>query len=70
MKKSRFTTERIIGFIKQADAGMAVAELGRQHGISSASVYAWWVKYADLALEHHAQKDVLSQFSTTELVKG
>ena len=27
MKKSRFTTEQIIGFIKQADAGMAVAEL-------------------------------------------
>ncbi|MEA0671899.1 transposase, partial [Xanthomonas campestris] len=32
MKKSRFTTEQIIGFIKQADAGMAVAELCRQHG--------------------------------------
>ncbi|MEP9524186.1 transposase, partial [Xanthomonas euvesicatoria pv. euvesicatoria] len=27
MKKSRFSTEQIIGFIKQADAGMAVAEL-------------------------------------------
>ena len=24
MKKSRFTTEQIIGFIKQAEAGMAV----------------------------------------------
>ncbi|MEA9519847.1 transposase, partial [Xanthomonas campestris pv. campestris] len=32
MKKSRFSTEQIIGFIKQADAGMAVAELCRQHG--------------------------------------
>jgi putative transposase len=31
MKKSRFTTEQIIGFIKQADAGMAVSELARQH---------------------------------------
>lgn len=40
MKKSRFTTEQIIGFIKQADAGMAVAELGRQHGFSPASFYA------------------------------
>ncbi|MBB5866435.1 putative transposase, partial [Xanthomonas arboricola] len=26
MKKNRFSTEQIIGFIKQADAGMAVAE--------------------------------------------
>ncbi|TVS58604.1 hypothetical protein E2P68_01030, partial [Xanthomonas perforans] len=34
MKKSRFSTEQIIGFIKQADAGMAVAELCRRHGFS------------------------------------
>ena len=37
MRKSRFTTEQIIGFIKQAEAGMAVSELGRQHGFSPAS---------------------------------
>ena len=27
MKKSRFTDEQIIGFLKQADAGMPVKEL-------------------------------------------
>ena len=51
--------EQIIGFIKQADAGMAVAELGRQHGFSAASFYVWRAEHADLALEHHAHKDVL-----------
>lgn len=30
MKKSRFTIEQIIGFIRQVEAGMAVAELARQ----------------------------------------
>ena len=34
MKKNRFTTEQIIGLIKQAEAGMAVAELARQQGSS------------------------------------
>lgn len=37
MRTSRFTTEQIIGFIKQAEAGMAVSELARQHGFSAAS---------------------------------
>ena len=48
MRKSRFTTEQIIGFLKQVEAGMAVAELGRQHGFSSASFYAWRAKYGGM----------------------
>lgn len=37
MKKSRFTNERIIGFIRQAEACMAVSELARQNDFSPAS---------------------------------
>jgi len=37
MRKSRFTDEQIICFLKQAEAGMAVAELCRRHGFSDAS---------------------------------
>ncbi len=48
MKKSRFTTEQIIGFIKQAEAGMAVAELARQHGFGPASFYGWRAKYGGM----------------------
>ncbi|MDY1547574.1 transposase [Luteibacter sp. PPL193] len=44
MKKSRFTTEQIIGFIKQADAGMPVAKLARQHRFRHASFYVWRAK--------------------------
>ena len=51
MRKSRFTTEQIIGFIKQAEAGMAVTELGRQHGFSPASFYAWRAKYGGMEAE-------------------
>ena len=48
MKKSRFTTEQIIGFIKQADAGMPIAELSRQNGFSPASFYGWRAKYGGM----------------------
>lgn len=40
MRKNRFSTEQIIGFIKQAEDGMSVSELGQQHGFSAASFYA------------------------------
>ncbi len=41
MKKSRFTDEQIIGFLKQAESGVAVKDLCRKHGFSDASFYKW-----------------------------
>ena len=37
--KKRFTEEQIIGFLKEADAGVSVQELCRKHGFSDASYY-------------------------------
>lgn len=48
MKKSRFTDEQIIGFLKQADAGMAVKEICRQGGFSDATFYKWRAKYGGM----------------------
>ena len=45
MRKSRFTTEQIIGFIKQVEAGMPAADLSRQHGFSPATFCRWRAKY-------------------------
>jgi putative transposase len=41
MKKSRFSEEKIISVLKQAEAGMKVSELVRKHGISEATFYNW-----------------------------
>ena len=39
--KKRFTEEQSIGFLREAEAGLAVAELCRRHGFSEASYYHW-----------------------------
>ena len=48
MKKSRYTEEQIIGFIKQVEAGMPVVELCRKHGFSDASFYKWRAKFGGM----------------------
>ena len=45
MKKSRFSEEKIIAILKEADAGMKVAELVRKHGISAPTYYQWKAKF-------------------------
>lgn len=46
--KKRFTEEQIIGFLKEADAGMPVKDLCRKHGFSDASYYKWKAKYGGM----------------------
>ncbi|SCY62284.1 putative transposase [Nitrosospira sp. Nl5] len=46
--KKRISVEQIIGFLKEADAGMAVVELCRKHGFSDASHYKWKAKFGGM----------------------
>jgi putative transposase len=39
MKTTRFTDEQIIGFLKQAEAGMSIKELCRSCGFSQPTFY-------------------------------
>ena len=45
MKTSRYTEAQIIAILAQAEGGVPVAELCREHGISSATFYKWRAKY-------------------------
>jgi putative transposase len=46
--KKRFSEEQIIGFLREADRGMAVKELCRKHGFSEASYYLWRGKFGGM----------------------
>ena len=48
MKKSRFTEEQIIGFLRHAEAGLPVKEVCRQGGFSDATFYKWRAKYGGM----------------------
>jgi putative transposase len=48
MKKSRFTEEQIVGFLKQVESGVAVKDLCRKHGFSDAAFYNWRSRYGGM----------------------
>lgn len=48
MKKSRYTEHQIISILKEADAGMKVQDVCRQHGISPATFYQWKTKFGGM----------------------
>lgn len=50
MRRSRFSEEQIIGVLKQVEAGMKVAEVCRQLGISEATFHRWRAKYGGLGV--------------------
>jgi putative transposase len=48
MRKSRFTSEQIIGILKEHHAGLSAVDLCRKHGISDATFYKWRAKYGGM----------------------
>ena len=55
MKKRRFTEQQILGFLKEAEAGMPVKELCRKHGFSDAAFYGWRSKFGGMQV-HEAKR--------------
>jgi len=86
MKRTRFSEQQIITILKEAESGVKVLDLCRQHGMGQSTFFKWKSRYggleasefkrlkqveeenrqlkkmyADLSLEHHALKDVMSK---------
>jgi putative transposase len=58
MKKSRFSDAQILSVLKQAESGIPVPQLCREHNISSATFYKWRSKYGgmDASLMAHMKE--------------
>jgi putative transposase len=48
--KKRFTEAQIVGFLREADAGVAIKDLCRKHGFSEASYYLWRSKFGGMSV--------------------
>ena len=59
MKNGRFSDTQIMGILKQAEGGVPVSELCREHGMSSAIFYKWRAKFGGM------DASMLSQMKTT-----
>lgn len=46
--KKRYSEEQIIGFLREAEAGLPIKELCRRHGFSEGSYYAWRSKFGGM----------------------
>jgi len=59
VRKSKFSEQQIIGILKQAESGMALADLCRQSGISEQTFYRWRAKFGGMdASEAKRLKDL------------
>lgn len=61
MKNKRFSEATIMGILRQAESGVPVTELCREHGMSNASFYKWRAKFGGMDASMMADMKAMSE---------
>jgi putative transposase len=61
MRGKRFSEEQIIGILKEWEAGMAIADLCRKHGVCDNTLYRWKSKYGGMELNEAKRLKALEE---------
>ena len=61
MKMTRYSEPQILAILRQAEGGVPVAELCREHGMSNASFYKWRAKYGGMDASMVSQMKVMEE---------
>ena len=59
MKTGRYSDAQIMEILKQAESGVPISELCREHGMSNASFYKWRAKYGGMDVSMMSQLKVM-----------
>lgn len=61
MKRSRHNEEQIIHILQEAQAGAAVAEICRRHGIGESTFYKWKQQFGGLKVDEARRLRLLEE---------
>jgi putative transposase len=60
-KGKRYSQEQILLVLKEVEAGASIASVGRRHGISDQTIYAWRERYSGMTKSDLAELKALQE---------